>query len=218
MELNEIQENLQQTDFKYRLKAIQALHHYPSDVAVPILLDQLRDREFLVRTFIAMALAKHQTDRSFQALLELMKFDDTPSVRAEASNSLSLFGRVSLSHLVTAFIQDDHWLLRRSILAAITEMDSPIELLEICLEGLNGDDRPVQEACIDAMGSLHESPQKNTVMERLLELATEDDWRKRRQVALALRHFNHPRASAKLQQLRQDPDHRVIAAALEELI
>ena len=218
MELNEIQENLQQTDFKYRLKAIQALHHYPSDVAVPILLDQLRDREFLVRTFIAMALAKHQTDRTFQALLEMMKFDDTPSVRAEASNSLSLFGRVSLSHLTAAFIQDDHWLLRRSILAAITEMDSPIELLEICLEGLNGDDRPVQEACIDAMGSLHESPQKNTVMERLLELATEDDWRKRRQVALALRHFNHPRASAKLQQLRQDPDHRVIAAALEELI
>ncbi len=218
MELNEIQENLQQTDYQYRLKAIQALHHYPSDVAVPILLDQLRDREFLVRTFIAMALAKHQTDRTFQALLEMMKFDDTPSVRAEASNSLSLFGRVSLSHLVTAFIQDDHWLLRRSILAAITEMDSPIELLEICLEGLNGDDRPVQEACIDAMGSLHESPQKNTVMERLLELATEDDWRKRRQVALALRHFDHPRASAKLQQLRQDPDHRVIAAALEELI
>jgi HEAT repeat protein len=91
----------------------------------------------LVRTFIAMALAKHQTDRSFQALLEMMKFDDTPSVRAGSVESrLSLFGGFLLSHLVTAFIQDDHWLLRRSILAAITEMESPIELLEICLEGL----------------------------------------------------------------------------------
>lgn len=218
MDLNEIQENLQQPDFQYRLKAVQALHHYPSDVAVPILLNQLSDREFLVRTFIAMALAKHQTDRTFQALLEMMKFDDTPSVRAEAANSLSLFGRLSLSHLVAAFIQDDHWLIRRSIIGAITEMDSPIELLEICLEGLNGDDRPVQEACIDAMGSLHESPQKITVMERLIELSKDEDWRKRRQVALALRHFEHPRASYTLQQLRQDSDHRVIAAALEELL
>lgn len=218
MDLNEIQSNLQQSDFQYRLKAVQALHHYPADVAVPILLDQLTDREFLVRTFIAMALAKHQTDRSFQALLELMKFDDTPSVRAEASNSLSLFGRSSLSHLVTAFIQDDHWLLRRSILAALTDMDSPIELLEVCLEGLAGDDRPVQEACIDAMGSLYNSPQKSTVMETLIELSTSGDWGKRRQVALALRHFDHPRASSTLQKLRQDPDHRVIAASLEELL
>jgi HEAT repeat protein len=218
MDLNEIQEQLQHPDFQYRLKAVQALHHQPSEVAVPILIDQLTDREFLVRTFIAMALAKHQTDRSFQALLEMMKFDDTPSVRAEASNSLSLFGRVSLSHLTAAFIQDDHWLLRRSILAAITDMESPIELLEVCLEGLNGTDQPVQEACIDAMGTLHESPQKSTVMERLIELSAEPDWRKRRQVALALRKFDHPRASHTLQKLRQDPDHRVIAAALEELL
>ena len=213
MDLNEIQEKLQQEDFQPRLKAVQALHHYPSEVAVPILIDQLNDREFLVRTFIAMALAKHHTDRSFQALLEMMKFDDTPSVRAEASNSLSLFGRISLSHLTAAFIQDDHWLL-----AALTEMDSPIELLEVCIEGLAGTDEPVQEACIDALGSLHSSPQKSTVMETLIELSTSDDWRKRRQVALALRHFDHPRSSVTLQKLRQDPDHRVIAAALEELL
>lgn len=218
MDLNEIQEKLQQEDFQPRLKAVQALHHYPSEVAVPILINQLNDREFLVRTFIAMALAKHHTDRSFQALLEMMKFDDTPSVRAEASNSLSLFGRISLSHLTAAFIQDDHWLLRRSILAALTEMDSPIELLEVCIEGLAGTDEPVQEACIDALGSLHSSPQKSTVMETLIELSTSDDWRKRRQVALALRHFDHPRSSVTLQKLRQDPDHRVIAAALEELL
>jgi hypothetical protein len=54
------------------------------------------DRSAVLVTFIsAMALAKHQTDRSFQALLEMMKFDDTPSVRAGSVESgLSLFGRV----------------------------------------------------------------------------------------------------------------------------
>jgi HEAT repeat protein len=218
MNLSEIRFNLEQADFQYRLKAVQALHHHPAEVAVPILLEQLTDREFLVRTFIAMALGKHQVDRSFQALLEVMKFDDTPSVRAEAANSLSLFGRVSISHLVTAFIQDDHWLVRRSVLAAIADMESPIDLLEICLEGLNGDDLPVIEACIEAMGRLADSPQRERVMERLIELADSDSWRMRRQVALALRSFGHPRSVATLQRLRQDQDHRVIAAALEDLV
>lgn len=218
MELSEIRAGLEQADFQYRLKAVQALHDYPSEVAVPILLEQLGDREFLVRTFIAMALGKHQVDRSFQALLEVMKFDDTPSVRAEAANSISLFGRVAISHLVAAFIQDSHWLVRRSILAAIADMESPIELLEICLEGLNGDDLPVQEACIEAMGHLYDSPQRSTVMERLIELADAESWRTRRQVALALRQFGHPRSIATLQRLRQDQDHRVIAAALEDLV
>lgn len=218
MELSEIRASLEQADFQYRLKAVQALQDYPSEVAVPILLEQLGDREFLVRTFIAMALGKHQGDRSFQALLEVMKFDDTPSVRAEAANSISLFGRVAISHLVAAFIQDSHWLVRRSVLAAIADMESPIELLEICLEGLNGDDLPVQEACIEAMGHLYDSPQRSTVMERLIELADAESWRTRRQVALALRQFGHPRSIATLQRLRQDPDHRVIAAALEDLM
>jgi HEAT repeat protein len=218
MDLNQIQQALQNPDFQYRLKAVQALQKQPSEIAVPILIHQLPDHEFLVRTFIAMALAKHQTDRSFQTLLEIMKFDDTPSVRAEAANSLSLFGRIALSHLTTAFIQDDHWLLRRSILAAITDMDSPIELLEICLEGLNGTDQPVQEACLAAMGSLHHSPQNTTVMEHLIERSSTPNWRTRRQIALSLRHFAHPRATHTLQQLRQDPDHRVIAATLEELL
>jgi HEAT repeat protein len=199
MQLNEIQENLQNLDYEYRIKAIKALHNQPTEIAIPILLNQLSDREFLVRTFIAMALAKHQTDRSFTALLELMKFDDTPSVRAEAANALSLFGPPALSHLVATFIQDDHWLLRRSILAAILDMNSPIELLEICLEGIKSNDRPVQEASIAALGTLENSPQQNTVMETLLELANHEN-------------------QAKLQQLRQDPDHRVIAATLEDLL
>jgi HEAT repeat protein len=218
MQLNEIQENLQNLDYEYRIKAIKALHNQPTEIAIPILLDQLSDREFLVRTFIAMALAKHQTDRSFTALLELMKFDDTPSVRAEAANALSLFGPPALSHLVTTFIQDDHWLLRRSILAAILDMNSPIELLEICLEGIKSNDCPVQEASISALGTLENSPQQNTVMETLLELANHENWSTRRQTALALKKFKHPRAQAKLQQLRQDPDHRVIAATLEDLL
>jgi hypothetical protein len=40
--------------------------------------------------------------------------------------------------------------------------------------------------------------------------------RTRRQVAIALRDFDHP--ESELHQLRNDPDHRVIAAVLEECL
>jgi HEAT repeat protein len=90
MELPEIQAGLSNPDFQYRLKSISALKAYDSETAVPILIATLKDREFLVRSFVARGLGQQQTAASFAALLEMVKFDDTPNVRAEAANSLSL--------------------------------------------------------------------------------------------------------------------------------
>ena len=123
MELSEIDAGLSNVDFQYRLKAISALRVFDPETAVPILIASLHDQEFLVRSFVARELGQQQTAASFAALLEMTKFDDTPNVRAEAANSLSLFGQVSISHLVSVFCQDDHWLVRRSILAALEELD-----------------------------------------------------------------------------------------------
>jgi HEAT repeat protein len=97
-----------------------------------------------------------------------MKFDDTPNVRAEAANSfLSLFGRVAVSHLVLAFSQDDHWLVRRSILAAIAEMDCPEELFDICIQGLKDEDFTVQESSVDALGLLANSSQHTAALSQI---------------------------------------------------
>jgi HEAT repeat protein len=123
MELYQIETDLQNLDFQYRLRAIAALKNYPSEIAVPFLSRHVQDPEFLVRSFVARELGRQQTSESFAALLQIIKLDNTPNVRAEAANSLSLFGRVAASHLVQTFFIDNHWLVRRSILPALAELD-----------------------------------------------------------------------------------------------
>lgn len=218
MELHQIEANLQNSDFQYRLKAISALKDYPPEVALPLLTRHLEDPEFLVRSFVARELGRQKTSESFAALLQIMKLDNTPNVRAEAANSLSLFGRVSASHLVETFFRDDHWLVRRSILAALVEMQCPEAVLEVCAQALEGDDAAVQSEAIDALGALAESRQSEAALAQLLTLKDSASERLRIRVAYALKHFDAPEAKAALVQLRQDPDHRVVGAAMENLL
>ncbi|MBN4005133.1 HEAT repeat domain-containing protein [Nostoc sp. LPT] len=218
MEIHKIQAELKNPDFHYRLKAIAALNDYESEVAVPLLTSKLHDSEFLVRSFVARGLGNQQSAESFAALMQIMKFDDTPNVRAEAANSLSLFGRVAVSHLVLAYYQDDHWLVRRSILAAIAEMDCPEELFDICVQGLKDEDFTVQESSVDALGLLANSSQHAAALSQILTLVNDQSWRMRVRVSYALKRFDEPEAKAALNQLRQDEDHRVVGAALEDLL
>lgn len=218
MDLNQIETNLQNPDFQYRIKAIAALKDYQPDIAVPILTQHIQDPEFLVRTFVARELGRQKTSESFAALLQIMRFDNTPNVRAEAANSLSLFGRVSASHLVETFFRDDHWLVRRSILAALVEMECPEEVLEVCGFGLEGDDAAVQEASVDGLGALANSRQSEAALAQLLTLKNSAAEYIRVRVAYALKHFDTPEAKEALAQLRQDEDHRVVGAAMEDLI
>ena len=218
MDLNQIETDLKNPDFQYRLKAISALKDHPADVAVPILSRHIQDPEFLVRTFVARELGRQKTSESFAALLQLMRFDNTPNVRAEAANSLSLFGRVSASQLVQTFFTDDHWLVRRSILAALVEMECPEEVLEVCGLGLEGDDATVQEASVDALGTLSGSRQSAAALSQLLALKKSQSGYIRIRVAYALKHFDDSDAKDALTQLRQDAYYRVVRAAMEDLI
>ena len=218
MDLSQIEAALQNSDFQYRLKAISALKDHPADVAVPLLTKHIHDPEFLLRTFVASELGRQKTSQSFADLLHIMTFDDTPNVRAEAANSLSFFGIVSASHLVQTFFRDDHWLVRRSILAALVEMECLEEVLEVCELGLAGDDAAVQEASVDALGALATSRQKEAALTRLLSLSHSELEYIRVRVAYALKHFAAAAAKEALAQLRQDTDHRVVGAAMEDLL
>ena len=162
MDIHEIETSLNNPDFQYRLQAITSLKDYPPDIAIPLLTSKIDDREFLVRSFVSMGLGKKQTAESFAALLQIMKFDNTPNVRAEAANSLSLFGKYAASHLVLTFIQDDHWLVRRSILAALIDLECHSELFEVCQEALASEDVVIQEAAVEALGTLAETSQQQT--------------------------------------------------------
>jgi HEAT repeat protein len=215
MDIPEIEVALNNPDFQYRVQAVKALKDYDSEVSVPLLTSRLHDSEFLVRSLVAMGLGHQRTAESFAALLEMLTFDRDTNVKAEVANSLSLFGQIAIPHLVKAFYQNENWLIRRSILACLVEMDCPKELFEVCLTALDDEDQTVQESAVGALGLLANSDQQGQALVKLLDVAKSNSWRIRIRAAHALKQFNDPQAQEVLAQLRQDEDHRVVAAALE---
>lgn len=216
MELSQIEAYLANPDPMERLKAILELKNHEAEVAVPLLLSQMQEKEFLVRSFVAMGLGKQRTDDAFAALLQMMKFDRDPHVRAEAANSLSMFEQLSVSHLVVSFYQDDHWLVRRSIIAALTELNCPEELLEACALGVNAEDLSVQEASVDGLSLLAKTPKQEEALTQLLLKVNDTSWRVRVSVVKALGHFDNLKAQSALQYLSKDVDHRVVEAVLKQ--
>lgn len=151
--------------------------------------------------------------------MEMLLRDNTPNVRAEAANSLSLFGAVSAAYLVSRFLQDDHWLVRRSILATLVDMQSMPEVLEVAEVAIaNQEDQPTRETAVRSLGVLANTSQAGAAITQLTKLSSEDDWRIRQQVAYALKDFTTPKAKELLSKLKQDSDHRVVGAALEDAL
>lgn len=218
MDIDSIKNYLQDADPQKRMKAILELRQYDTEIAVPLLINSIDDNEFLVRSFVAMGLGKKRNAESFASLLKMMKLDRDPNVRAEAANSLSYYGEVAVSHLSVMFKQDDHWLVRRSILAALAELNCPAELLEVASIGIAGDDFSVMESSLDCLSTLHHTEQQQSALEQLLRFVDHDSWRIRLRVAKSLGQFEDPKATEALQRLKEDSDHRVVGAVLDSLV
>jgi HEAT repeat protein len=218
MNIEQIKNALQDADPQQRMKGIRELRNYEAEQATPLLLNHVNDQEFLVRSFVAMGLGRKQSEAAFEALLIMINQDQDPNVRSEAGYSLSFYGEVAVPYLRAMYESDDHWLVRRSIIAALVDLKSPQELLEICEIGLTGEDEPVMESCISALGLLTGSAQASAALELLLTLVADPAWRIRLQVAKSLGRYDHPKAIAALSKLKTDPDHRVVGAVLETMI
>jgi HEAT repeat protein len=218
MDLQQIETDLNNPNFEYRTKAAMALRNYPPEIAVPMLCGHLDDSEFLVRSFVARELGHQRNANSFAALLQLLERDNTPNVQAEAANSISLFGKVAAPHLVKSFLKNDHWLLRRSILAGMVDMECPEELYEVCSIGLAGYDLPVMADAIGGLAHLANSPYGAQALAAILDRQGHEKSYIRIRVAYALKQFDDPIAKAALAQLRQDENHQVVGAAMEDLL
>jgi HEAT repeat protein len=93
------------------------------------------------------------------------------------------------------------------------------EIWEVAREAIgNREDLSTREAAIRALGALANTAQETGAIGLLSELSDDADWRVRQQVAAALKSFAPQSAKDLLAQLRQDSDHRVVAAALEDLL
>ena len=218
MELADIKAILEHSDSQERLKGIVALKDYDADIASPLLLSKKDDPAFLVRSFVAMGLGRKRSEVGFETLLAMIDGDSDANVQAEASNSLAMYGDASIPHLVKTFHINKNWLVRRSILAAMIELKSPVHMLEICLAAIGDPDITVINAGVDHLSTLAKTDQAETALSAILSLKTAENWYTRMHVAYALKRFDAPAARTALIELRQDKQHKVVAAALEGLV
>ncbi|MEB3163694.1 MAG: HEAT repeat domain-containing protein [Prochlorothrix sp.] len=222
MDLEKIASNLQSPDFQERLRAITALRAYDSGVAVPLLCSRLKDSEFIVRSLVAMILGHKRNTDGFLALQKLLAQDKDANVRAEAANALALFGEVAIPDLIAAFRQDQHWLVRRSIIAALLDLsisdDMAVEFFNLCAVALRDPDLAVQEIGIDGLGIFANTALRTAALDKLIPLVRAQHWQTRAAVSKALHGFDSHQAREALTQLRQDSDHRVVGAVLEGLV
>ena len=218
MELHQIETYLESPNPQNRMKAITELRHYEPSLVVPLLKRRMYDREFMIRSFVAMGLGFKRTDEGFELLLNLIEHDRDYNVRAEAANSLAKYGEQSIPHLVKLFQKDSHWLVRQSIFAAIDLTSYPELLWELSLLGLQGEDPVVKLTAISNLGQLAKTERADSALELLLLVANSEKAVIRAQVARVLKHFEDPKAQAALMKLRQDSDHRVVGATLEGLV
>ncbi len=218
MELHQIETYLESPNPQERMKAITELRHYSPPLVVPLLKRRMYDREFMIRSFVAMGLGFKRTDEAFELLVNIIENDKDYNVRAEAANSLAKYGEQSIPHLVKLFQQDSHWLVRQSIFAAINLTEHPEILLDLSILGLKGEDPVVKLTAIASLGQLAGTAQVSSALELLLEAANSEKAVIRAEVARALKDFAEPRAEAALMKLRQDSDYRVVGATLETLV
>lgn len=217
VDIAEIERLIASSDSQERLRAIVALRQVEAEVAIPLLLGCCEDPAFVVRSFAAMGLGRKQSDAAYTALLKMLESDSDHNVRAEASNSVALYGPQSVPELLAAFRRDDNWLVRRSILAAVADLRDRDALWEMCQTSLTGEDVGLKEAAIGGLALLVGTPHEAAALEQLLALVGDPGWNIRYRLALALRSFPQSQARSARQYLAKDEDPRVAKAASEEL-
>jgi HEAT repeat protein len=205
-------------DPQLRMRGLVALKDYDSETAVPLLIAQRQDTAFLMRSFVAMGLGRKRNEAAYTTLLEMLNRETDHNVKAEIANSLGLYGARAIETLVTLFHEDDSWLVRRSILAIMPDLETSKKLLEISLEALKDKDQTIAHLGIVTLGRLANTPQQPIALATLLPLIKSEDWQCRRQLAYALRSFDTQAAKEALSQLRRDSHHQVVAATLEGLL
>ena len=218
IDLKEIESLLDDCDPQARMKAIVELRHYQPETVVPLLKRRMHDKEFMIRSFVAMGLGRKRTDEGFNLLLDIIAHDQDSNVVAEAANSLAEYGPKAIPHLVNLFEQSSHWLVRQSILAAIEGKAHPEALFKLCQLGYEDPDLCVKRSALSYLGELRQTEQATAALETLLNAAVDPVTIARIQAARTLSQFDDPRAAAALSELQHDPDHRVVGAVLERLM
>ena len=170
------------------MPALAGLRDLPAEQAIPLLLLGLEQEVFLVRSLSCAGLGVKRSEAGWQALERALAEDSDVNVRSEAAGALVNYGLArAWPPLLSAFRRESHWLLRCSVLAAVAEHPEAEPALLLELARL---------AVLDGDGTVRAGGAE------ILSL-------------LARQGLDGVRDD--LAALQRDPDHRVVAAALNGL-
>jgi HEAT repeat protein len=191
MDLEQLRTAIGSGDPAVAMPALVRLREVPEEEAVPLLLLGLQQQPFLVRSLSCAGLGVKRSEEGWRALQQALTADEDANVRAEAANALASFGvRRAWPVLRASFERDDAWLVRCSILSALAEQEEmePQWLMQLAELATAADDGTVRVSGAEILGRL-------------------------------VREGGGPADAARerLRGLQQDPDHRVVAAALNGL-
>lgn len=193
MELDARREAIASGDPSRAMPALAGLREVPEELATPLLLLGLQQSTFMIRSLSCAGLGVKRSALGWHALVEALQSDEDANVRAEAANALASYGlERAWPPLRSAFVRDDQWLVRCSILSALAEDPAmPAAWLLDLAELAEGDtDGTVRVGGAEIFGRLvREGGSAPSALQ----------------------------ARQRLQRLLQDPDHRVVAAALNGL-
>jgi HEAT repeat protein len=171
------------------MPALVGLREVPLEQAVPLLLLGLEQSMFMVRSLSCAGLGVKQNEAGWQALVAAMQGDEDANVRAEAANALVSHSLERAWPLLRdVFAADQQWLVRCSILSALAEQPA------------------IDPAWLLELSSMAITDADGTVRVGGAEI-----------LARLVREQGAAEARVLLQQLQADPDHRVVAAALNGL-
>ena len=179
------------------MPALASLRQLPAAEAIPLLLIGLQQTAFAIRSLCCAGLGFKRSEAGRQALVQVLRDDPDANVRAEAANALAYYGVVEAWPLLRqTFAEDGHWLVRCSILAALAEDPAmqPAWLLDLAELALGDSDGTVRVGGVEVLGRLLGPPSGPASDAAVGELVRE-----------------------RLRSLTKDPDHLVVAAALNGL-
>jgi len=194
---SELLQAIRSGDPSRAMPALASLRQLPAAEAIPLLLIGLQQTAFSIRSLCCAGLGFKRSEAGRQALVKVLRDDPDANVRAEAANALAYYGVVDAWPLLRqTFAEDEHWLVRSSILAALAEDPAmqPAWLLDLAELALGDSDGTVRVGGAEVLGRLL-GPPPGLVSDPVVgDLARE-----------------------RLRCLTKDPDHLVVAAALNGL-
>lgn len=213
--IEQIEISLRASELNLRKTALDELATLSPDVAIPILQRLAKEDDFSLRRLAVMGLGNHRTNDSFDILQTIISRDEDANVLAEAANSIFEFGDRAIPILCQLFQRSQNWLVRQTVISLLVETTHYQYVFDIAKLALDDPTQTVKESGILALGKILPSHLHDEILRILADLSTNEDWRTRWRVAIALQHTQAPKAKQIIANLQRDDHYRVVAAALE---